>query len=593
MFAKVLVANRGEIAVRIFRTLRELGRRLGCGLLGRRPSGALHASYADEAFALGGLTAAESYLVVEKLLEAARALGGGGGSSRVRVPGRERRLRACGRGGRARLDRPAAGRDRADGVEDARPPGDAGRRASRSSPARPIRSARPRRSSRLGDEIGYPLLIKAAAGGGGKGMKVVRSADEAAAGLRVGAPRGAVVLRRSGSLRRAVPRGPAARRGPGARRRARQRHPPRRARLHDPAPPPEARSRRRRRRPSRPSCASGSGASRSTRRARRATARRGRSRGCSTPDGDYFFMEMNTRIQVEHTVTELVTGVDLVREQVLVAAGEPLSLRQEDVAIRGHAIECRINAEDPSNGLPAQPGQDHELPRAGRAGRARRLGRERRLGDQRPLRPDDREADRPRRRPRSRAPADAAGARRSSRSAASSRSSASIRRCSAIPASSPARRATASSSRELIAEQAARVPRSRRRERRSRATGTLSSGVAIAEVDGRRVEVKVLVAEPPATASSARQRRERAASARRRRRVGVVVSPMQGTVLDVKVADGDDVAAGEVDLHRRGDEDGERGRRASSPVSSRDLAVAAGAPVTIGQAICVIESPAP
>src|SRR5256886_11570056 len=74
-------------------------------------------------------------------------------------------------------------------------------------------------------------------------------------------------------------------------------------------------------------------------------------------DGNYFFLEMNTRIQVEHTVTELVTGLDLVREQVLIAAGEPLSLRQDDVRLTGHAIECRINAEDPSNGLLPTPGQ--------------------------------------------------------------------------------------------------------------------------------------------------------------------------------------------------------------------------------------------
>ena len=93
------------------------------------------------------------------------------------------------------------------------------------------------------------------------------------------------------------------------------------------------------------------------------------------PDGAYYFMEMNTRIQVEHTVTELVTGLDLVREQVLIAAGEPLSLRQEDVVLRGHAIECRINAEDPSNGFLPSPGTDHELPRAGGAGGPRRLGR--------------------------------------------------------------------------------------------------------------------------------------------------------------------------------------------------------------------------
>ena len=79
--------------------------------------------------------------------------------------------------------------------------------------------------------------------------------------------------------------------------------------------------------------------------------------GLLSPDGEYFFMEMNTRIQVEHTVTELVTGLDLVREQVLIAAGEPLSLRQEDVDLRGHAIECRINAEDASNGFLPSPGR--------------------------------------------------------------------------------------------------------------------------------------------------------------------------------------------------------------------------------------------
>ena len=128
-------------------------------------------------------------------------------------------------------------------------------------------------------------------------------------------------------------------------------------------------------------------------------------------DGNYYFMEMNTRIQVEHTVTELAAGVDLVREQVLVAAGEPLWLRQEDVQLRGHALECRINAEDVSRGFLPSPGPITALPGARGAGRAGRLGRRRGQRGARALRPDDREADRVGRRPRVGAAADAAGAR--------------------------------------------------------------------------------------------------------------------------------------------------------------------------------------
>src|SRR5207249_6802424 len=79
--------------------------------------------------------------------------------------------------------------------------------------------------------------------------------------------------------------------------------------------------------------------------------------GLLSREGEYFFLEMNTRIQVEHTVTEMATGLDLVREQVLIAAGEPLSLRQEDVRLGGHAIECRINAEDVANGFLPAPGR--------------------------------------------------------------------------------------------------------------------------------------------------------------------------------------------------------------------------------------------
>ena len=134
--------------------------------------------------------------------------------------------------------------------------------------------------------------------------------------------------------------------------------------------------------------------------------------GLLTRDGDYYFLEMNTRIQVEHTVTEMVTGLDLVREQVLIAAGEPLALRQEDVQLRGHSIECRINAEDPSAGFLPDAREGHELPRACGPGVRVDSGIEAGTRGVRLLRPAAGEARRPRGRPRARAAAHAQGARR-------------------------------------------------------------------------------------------------------------------------------------------------------------------------------------
>ena len=176
-FAKVLVANRGEIAVRIFRTLRELG--IGTvGVYSEADRGSLHAALADEAYLLGPGAPAESYLNQERIVETARRAGAEAGPSRLRLPRRERRLRARVRRGGARVDRPPAGGDRAHGVKvgGARAH-EGGGGADRAGDDRAVESADD--VVRLGDEYGWPVAIKASAGGGGKGLKVVESAAEA------------------------------------------------------------------------------------------------------------------------------------------------------------------------------------------------------------------------------------------------------------------------------------------------------------------------------------------------------------------------------------------------------------------------------
>ena len=208
----------------------------------------------------------------------------------------------------------------------------------------------------LGEEIGYPLLIKAAAGGGGKGMEIVRSAAEAAQafataqrqGLSYFADASVYVERYLEDPRHVEVQVLADAHGNvihlGERDCTIQR---RHQKLVEETPSPAVDAALRDR--------IGQIAVDAARACGYRSA--GTIEGLLSPEGDYFFMEMNTRIQVEHTVTEEVTGLDLIREQVLVAAGEPLSLRQEDVALRGHAIECRINAEDPSKGFLPSPGR--------------------------------------------------------------------------------------------------------------------------------------------------------------------------------------------------------------------------------------------
>src|SRR6266516_1961586 len=330
MFEKVLVANRGEIAIRVFRTLRELG--VGAvGVYSEGDRGALHVAYADEAFLLGPTPAAESYLAVDRILDAAQRAG-----AQAVHPGY------------GFLAENAAF---AQAVEDAGlawigPPPAALELMGNKTAARTAMEA-----------AGVPIIPgttdTVGAVGGGKGMEEVHDPAQAEQAFErarrqgqsyfanpdvyveklIVDPRHVEVQVLADSHRNVVHL--------GERDCTIQR---RHQKLIEETPSPAVDEELRRR-----IGAIGVEAARAC-----GYRSAGTVEGLLTQDGDYFFMEMNTRIQVEHTVTEMVTGLDLVREQILVALGGPLSVRQEDVELRGHAIECRINAEDAARGfLPA------------------------------------------------------------------------------------------------------------------------------------------------------------------------------------------------------------------------------------------------
>ena len=371
-FSKVLVANRGEIAIRVFRTLRELG--IGCvAVYSEADRGRAHVRVADEAYLVGPGPAAESYLRGDVLVETALRAGAEaihpGYGFLAENAAFARMVEEAG----LTLDRAAGGRDRADGHEDRGAPGDARRRSAdrprlRRSAANRERGRRPRRRGRI------PAHHQGRGGRRREGMEIVRRPDEAERAFEAATRQGEKYFADPAVYVERYLEDPAARRGAGPRRRARQRDPPRRAGLHDPAPPPEARRgdalarrRRRARFPDR--------ADRGRRRPRRGLPLGGDGRGSPDTEGDYFFMEMNTRIQVEHTVTEAVTGLDLVREQVLDRR------RRAALARAGGRRSSRPRNRVPDQrgrrdqGLPSCPRQDHGVSRARGAGRPGRLGR--------------------------------------------------------------------------------------------------------------------------------------------------------------------------------------------------------------------------
>ena len=438
---------------------------------------------------------------------------------------------------------------------------------------------------RLGDELGWPIAIKASAGGGGKGLKVVRNAEEVERAFESARREGEAYFSDSAVYVERYLEDPrhvevqvlADAHGNvihlGERDCTIQR---RHQKLVEETPSPAVDEALRER--------IGAIAVDAARAVGYRSA--GTIEGLLSREGEYFFLEMNTRIQVEHTVTEMVTGLDLVREQVLIAAGEPLSVRQEDVHLHGHALECRINAEDVANGFLPAPGTITRYGEPSGPGVRVDSGVASRQRDLTALRPDDREARRARRRSRAGAAADAAGARRVRDRG---RQDADRFPQGAADASVLRRGRDVSRPRRVGADGGACAELEN-----GRPTGAAQAGVAAVreavrsvEVDGRRFEVRVLRPEP-AYAELARRRRERSRS---RGAAGAgrdaVVSPMQGTVLAVEVSEGDEVEAGQViciveAMKMENEVHAHRAGRVT------ELSVAPGQPVTTGQVICVV-----
>ncbi|WP_327283523.1 MULTISPECIES: acetyl-CoA carboxylase biotin carboxylase subunit [unclassified Streptomyces] len=350
MFSTVLVANRGEIAVRVIRTLRELGIR-SVAVFSDADADARHVREADTAVRIGPAAAAESYLSVEKLLDAARRTG-----AEAVHPGygflaeNAAFAAACAQAGLTFIGPPAPAislmgdKIRAkETVKAAGVPVVPGSSGSGLSDAELVAAS---------EEIGMPVLLKPSAGGGGKGMRLVRDAallgEEIAAARRearssfgddtllverwVDRPRHIEIQVLADAHGNVVHL--------GERECSLQR---RHQKVIEEAPSvlltPEIRA------------AMGAAAVEAARSCGYV--------GAGTvefivPGGDpssYYFMEMNTRLQVEHPVTELITGLDLVEQQLRVAAGAPLAFTQSDVTLTGHAIEARVCAEDPARGF--------------------------------------------------------------------------------------------------------------------------------------------------------------------------------------------------------------------------------------------------
>jgi acetyl-CoA/propionyl-CoA carboxylase, biotin carboxylase, biotin carboxyl carrier protein len=354
MFSKVLVANRGEIAIRVMRTLEEMGI-ASVAVYSEIDRDALHVQRADEAYLLGPAVAAESYLKIEKIIEVAKESG-----AEAIHPGygflaeNAAFARACEEAGIVFIGPPASAIDAMGSKTKARELMQAAGVPIVPGTTEPVDTLED--ALRIAkDEIGFPVAVKAASGGGGKGFRVALTEDKLKDAFE-GASREGEKFFSDGTvyLERYLPdprhvevQVLADRHGNvihlGERDCSVQR---RHQKLIEESPAPAVDEEMRAR-----IGKIGTDAARAVDYVGAGTIEG------MLQDGEYFFLEMNTRVQVEHCVTEMTTGIDIVREGILAAAGEPLSVKQEDVELRGHAIECRINAEDASKNFAPAPGK--------------------------------------------------------------------------------------------------------------------------------------------------------------------------------------------------------------------------------------------
>ena len=581
-FTKILVANRGEIAVRICRTLREL-EIASVAIYSEADRGSLHVSIADEAYLVGPGTPAESYLSQERILDAAKRAG-----AQAVHPGY----------GFLAENADFARAVEAAGLTWIGPPPEAMELMGSKVAARQTMSAagvpiipgttEPAESAaevgRLGDELGWPIAIKASAGGGGKGLKVVASPEEVERAFDAARREGQAYFSDSAVYVERYLEDPrhvevqvlADAHGAvihlGERDCTIQR---RHQKLVEETPSPAVDEELR------------AEIGRIAVEAARAVGYRsaGTIEGLLSREGEYFFLEMNTRLQVEHTVTELVTGLDLVREQVLIAAGEPLWLSQDEVRLNGHAIECRINAEDPSTGFLPSPGRitSYREPAgpgvrvdSGVTGGSEVVGLYDPLVAKLCTHGIDRDHAR-RRMLRALGEYEIGGVN----TLVGFHRALLEHPC--FSAGETCRGVTESPELAERAEQLSHLttnvavsPDGRVRERSIQA-----------EVEGRRFEVKVLTPEPP-HAELARRRRDRDSqhghhgAAR-----DAIVTPMQGTVLAVEVSEGDEVTAGQVVCVV---EAMKMENEITSPRAGTvsGLSVEPGQPVSTGQVICLV-----